>query len=65
MVKDQSWPQFGASTMSVCPNATARIRPIAFLVPTVHGGTPEAPLPCGSLPMFRMTYFSCPLTSDP
>ncbi len=52
MVKDQSWPQFGASTISVWVNPAARSLPIAVLVSAVHAEV--FVLPHGSLPMLRM-----------
>src|SRR5690606_19859655 len=54
IVKLQSWPQFGASTMMVCWNPALRSRVIALVVASAQPGV-VALLPNGSLPMFRIT----------
>ncbi len=54
MVKPQSWPQLGASTMIRCWNPLLRSRVIAAEVAWVQPGV-VALLPKGSLPMLRTT----------
>ena len=63
MVNDQSWPQFGASTMMVCSKPSLRSRLIALAVSVAQLATVAALLPYGSLPMLTMTYFSWPTSA--
>ncbi len=53
MANCQSWPQFGASTMSRCWKPLLRIFWIAAVVAAVHW--PALVLPIGSLPMLMTT----------
>ena len=49
----QSWPQFGASTISRCSKPLVRIFRMAAVVAAVHW--PAFVLPIGSLPMLMTT----------